>query len=173
MTIWLSKMNDDMAVKVDVDVPHWIDIDEAVQQQIYSATAKSATAPDKQASRNYMVMLTSGSNDGGKRATLAFAAACAALSLDLDTHVFLIGDGSHWAYEGNSDPVNEPGFPRLSELMDEFTDLGGEIYICATCERVCSVPGDDGRQRNRRPEIQPRGLASVLSTMVGGTSITF
>ena len=166
-------MNNDMAVQLDADVPHWIDIDKAIQPQIYAATAKSGAAPDKQANRNYVVMLTCGGNDGGKRATLAFATACAALSLDLDTHVFLIGDGSHWAYEGNSDPVTEPGFPPLSELMDDFTDLGGEIYICATCERVCSAPGKDGQERKRRPEIQPQGLASVLSYMVGGTSITF
>ncbi len=167
-------MNNDLAVQLDVDAPHWIDIDKAIQQQVYTATAKSTPAPDKQAGRNYVVMLTSGGSDGGKRATLAFAAACAALSLDLDTLVFLIGDGSHWAYEGNSDPVSEPGFPPLSELMDDFTDLGGNIYICATCERVCSaLLGEDGQLSKRRPEIQPRGLATVLSHMVGGTSVTF
>jgi predicted peroxiredoxin len=166
-------MNNDTAVQLDVDVSHWIDIDKAIQQQIDAATAKSAPALDKPASRNYVVMLTSGGNDGGKRATLAFATACAALSLDLDTLVFLIGDGSHWAYVGNSGPVSEPGFPPLSELMDDFTDLGGEIYICATCERVCTTLGEDGQLSERRPEIQPRGLAAVLSHMVGGTSVTF
>jgi predicted peroxiredoxin len=164
---------DDDAVLTDVDVLHWIDFDQAIQQQIRVPTAQAAPALDRQASRNYVVMLTTGSHDGGKRATLAFAAACAALSIDLDTHVFLIGDGSHWAYEGNSDPVSEPGFPPLSELMQVFTDFGGEIYICATCERVCCVPGEDGQQRKRRPEIQPQGLATVLSHMIGGTSVTF
>ena len=168
-------MKDDLAVQLDVNVAHWMDVDKdkATNQRIYAATAKLGSTPDKQGSRNYMVMLTSGNSDGGKRATLAFAAACAALSLDLDTHVFLIGDGSHWAYEGNCDPVSEPGFPPLSELMDEFIDLGGEIYICATCERVCSEPDKNGLQKKRRPEIQPQGLASVLSYVVGGTSITF
>jgi predicted peroxiredoxin len=163
---------DDDAILTDVDVLHRIDIDPAIQQQISAPGAQAPPPPDRQPSRNYVVMLTSGCNDGGKRATLAFAAACAALSLDLDTHVFLIGDGSHWAYEGNSDPVSEPGFPPLSELMDVFCDLGGEIYICATCDRVCSVPGE-GQRRKRRADIQPRGLASVLSHMIGGTSVTF
>jgi predicted peroxiredoxin len=165
--------DDDAAVLSDVEVPHWIDIDKAIQEQIYAATSKSAPKPDRQAGRNYVVMLTSGCNDGGKRATLAFAAACAALSLDLDTVVFMIGDGSHWAFEGSSDPISEPGFPPLSELMDVFTDLGGEIYVCATCEKICSIPGEDGQIRKRRSEIQPRGLATVLSQMIGGTSVTF
>jgi predicted peroxiredoxin len=166
-------MSNNLDALSDVDVTHWVDIDQALQEQIYVKTANSLPAQNQLASRNYVVMLTSGCNDGGKRATLAFAAACAALSLDLDTHVFLIGDGSYWAYEGSSNAVNEPGFPPLSELMDVFIDLGGEIYICATCERVCSVPGEDGRLRKRRPEIQPRGLAAVLSHTIGGTSVTF
>jgi predicted peroxiredoxin len=164
---------DDTAPVSEIDAPHWIDVDHAIQQQIYGQQAKSAAKSDRQAGRSYVVMLTSGCSDGGKRATLAFATACAAVSLDLDTIVFLIGDGSHWAYEGNSEPVNEPGFPPLSELMDVFADLGGEIYICSACERVCSVPGEDSRPRKRRQEIRPQGLATVLSHMIGATSVTF
>jgi predicted peroxiredoxin len=168
-------MNNDLCAQLGLNVPHLLRIDpeNVTSPRFYAATPKLAPASEKQAGRNYMVMLTSGNHDGGKRATLAFAAACAALSLDLETRVFLIGDGSHWAYEGNSDSVAEPGFPPLSELITDFTDLGGEIYICATCERVCSTQGEDGLGRRRRPEIQPQGLASVLSCMVGGTSITF
>jgi predicted peroxiredoxin len=39
-------------------------------------------------------VLASGPEDASKRATLAFSAACTALSLDLDTQVFLIDYGS-------------------------------------------------------------------------------
>jgi hypothetical protein len=38
---------------------------------------------------------------------------------------------------------------------------------------VCSLPGPDGRNRQRRREIHPRGLAAVLAHMIGGTSLTF
>jgi len=44
-----------------------------------------------------VIVLTSGNEDGGKRATLAFSAACTAQAMELDTRVFLVGDGSHWA----------------------------------------------------------------------------
>lgn len=37
----------------------------------------------------YTVILASGPEDGGKRATLALAAACTAQAMDLDTIVFL------------------------------------------------------------------------------------
>jgi predicted peroxiredoxin len=140
---------------------------------VYPPSARLAPVPDRQSRANYVVMLTAGDGDGGKRATLAFAAACAALSLDLDTHVFLVGDGSHWAYEGNSDAVAATGFPRLSELMRDFTELGGEIYVCATCDKVCSAPGTAAQPSKRRVDIRPQGLASVMSHMIGGNSITF
>jgi len=111
--------------------------------------------------------------DQGKRATLAFSAACTALALDLDTQVYLIGDGSYWAYEGAGADVHQKGFPPLLELIDTFLELGGEVNICAACDAVCSLPGPDESGRKRRREIQPRGLAAVLSHMVGGTSLTF
>lgn len=45
-------------------------------------------------------MLTSGNDDGGKRATLAYTAATCAAAMDRRTIMFLVGDGAHWAYEG-------------------------------------------------------------------------
>lgn len=166
-------MSDDMALLADMDVPHWFEIGTSIRELVHGGPAVAPQAQDRRAGRNYTVILTSGCDDTGKRATLAFAAACAAIALNFDTQVFLIGDGSHWAYEGSSAPVTQPGFPPLSELMDIFTGLGGKTYLCATCESVCSVPGEDGDVRLRRQEIQPRGLAAVLSDMVGGTSMTF
>jgi len=161
-------------VTTEIDVPHWFDID----QQIRQMTTHQSGGPDgkqeeSKPSRNYVVMLTSGNQDGGKRATLAFAAACAAISLDLDTHIFLIGDGAHWAYEGNCEPISQQGFPSLINLFDSFIDLGGKVYICSTCDSVCSVPEEGGQAIKRRDDVQPRGLAAVLSHMVGGGTVTF
>jgi predicted peroxiredoxin len=158
----------------EVEVLHWFDIDQQIRQMTAQTPAWNTEVPQATpASRHYVVMLTSGNQDGGKRATLAFSAACAAVALDLDTHVFLIGDGAHWAYEGSCEPVRQRGFPPLINLFDSFTDLGGKVYICSTCDNVCSVPGEDGQATKRRKDVQPRGLAAVLSHMVGGTSVTF
>lgn len=150
----------------EVDVPHWGDI--AAELPRPASIGDTSTS----GRRNYVVVLTSGTEDEGKRATLAFSAACTALSLDLDTQVFLVGDGSHWAYEGAADGVLQRGFPPLAELIDTFIDLGGAVHVCATCDGVCSVQGADGPRRRRR-EVEPRGLASVLSHMIGGGSVTF
>ena len=58
----------------------------------------------------FAVILASGPEDSGKRATLAFAAACTAQMMDLDTIVFLLGDGAHWAYEGTPSKCTRPAF---------------------------------------------------------------
>lgn len=156
--------------ETEIEVTHWFDIDSQIR---LLAKSEAARLEDEKNKKNYVVMLTADHTDGGKRATLAFSAACAAIAMELNAIVFLIGDGSYWAYEGASDDVVAKGFPPLRELMDTFLDLGGNIYICATCDQVCSVPDEVGAVKARLPAIQPRGLAAILTHMVGGTSVTF
>jgi predicted peroxiredoxin len=123
---------------------------------------------------NYVVVLSSGTEDGGKRATLAFSAACTAQAMELDTQLFLVGDGSHWAYQGSYDGISQKGFPTLASLVENFVELEGKIFVCSACDTVCTMPvSSDGRIIHRQPFIHPRGLASILEHMVGGSSITF
>lgn len=156
--------------EAEIEVTHWFDIDSQIR---LLAKTETARLEDEKNKKNYVVMLTADNADGGKRATLAFSAACAAIAMDLKAIVFLIGDGSHWAYEGACDDVVAKGFPPLSELMETFIELGGNIYICAACDQVCTVPDEVGTVKQRHPAIQPRGLAAILTHMVGGTSVTF
>ena len=124
--------------------------------------------------RNYVIMLTSGVDDGGKRATLAFSAACSARAMDLNTQVFRIGDGSHWAYEGSTDGIRQQGFPALEDLVESYMELGGQVFVCSACDNVCALPMDErDRPLRKRAGIEARGLASILSYTVEGTSVTF
>ena len=121
-----------------------------------------------------MVMLTSGNDDGGKRATLAYTAATCAAAMDRRTIMFLVGDGAHWAYEGRTSGVKANAFPALDELMESLVELGGEIYVCSACDQACSVPSDDeavGIQRH--PAIRPLGMSAVLADMTEGRCVTF
>ncbi len=156
--------------EAEIEVPHWFDLDSQIR---LLAKSEATRAEDDKNKKNYVVMLTADNADGGKRATLAFSAACAAIAMDLNAIVFLIGDGAYWAYEGASDNIVAKGFPPLRELMDTFLELDGNVYICAACDQVCSVPDEVGTVKQRLPAIQPRGLAAILAHMVGGTSVTF
>ncbi|MBT2970426.1 MAG: DsrE family protein [Candidatus Thiodiazotropha sp. (ex Ctena orbiculata)] len=148
-----------------------------IKQTPQSNTTEEATtsiSPHLANINNYVVVLSSGAEDGGKRATLAFSAACTAKAMDLDTQLFLVGDGSHWAYQGSCDGISQKGFPTLASLMESFVELEGRIFVCSACDTVCSLPQDNaGKPQLRQPFIQPRGLASVMEHMVGGSSITF
>ncbi len=140
----------------------------SLTESVDGGVASARTKP------RYVVMLATGDSDGGKRATLAFATACVAMSMELDTQVFLIGDGSHWAYEGCCEPVAHTGFPALKDLVESFMEMGGQIYICSACDQACTIEmAADGRFKRRRVGIQPRGLAAVLDHTVGGTTVTF
>lgn len=129
---------------------------------------------DTAAREALVVVLATGNDDGGRRATLAFTAATCAAAMDKRTIVFMVGDGAYWASEGRAAGVRQQGFPPLTELMDCLAELGGEMYVCSACDQVCSVPSDHEAEGFRRhAAIHPRGMAAVIAAMSDGLSITF
>lgn len=120
-----------------------------------------------------LIMVTTGREDGGKRATLAFSAACCAAAMGARTSVFLIGEGAVWGYVGEALGVQHPGFPPLEDLLADFIEVGGEALICSACDQVCATPQADGRLLLRRAGFRPAGMASVLSDMRGASAWTF
>ena len=135
--------------------------------QLSQLQSSPSTSPARRLRNQYAVILASGAEDGGMRATLALAAACAAQAMDLDTIVFLLGDGAFWAYDGHAERVHAPGFPALADLIEAFVEAGGQLQLCSACDANCAAPG------TRRREIHVRGLASLLSHTVGGSAVTF
>ncbi len=105
-----------------------------------------------------MVLLATGNDDGGKRATLAFTAATCAAAMDKRTIVFMVGDGAHWAYEGRALGVQQKGFPPLEEL-DFSTWVGRGVSLR---NLVTSAPRHKSK---RHSEIHPHvGCSSKLWT---------
>ena len=143
---------------------------------MYTNTAAEVIANDSNtaAQETLVVILATGNEDGGKRATLAFTAATCAAAMDKRVIMFMVGDGAHWAYEGRTAGIQQNGFPPLEELMDCLIDMDGNMYVCSTCDEVCSVPSDDeARDLRRHSAIEPRGMSAVLSDMTEGRCVTF
>ncbi len=71
--------------------------------------------------------------DNTDKATVAFVVANAALGSEKETVVFLSTEGVRLAEKGYADDIHEEGFAALKELMTNFAELGGKIYVCSPC----------------------------------------
>ena len=83
-------------------------------------------------SNKFCVSLTSAKNDTDK-ATVAFVVANAAVASEKDTLVFLSTEGVRLAEKGYADDIHEEGFLPVPELMANFVEAGGEIWVCSPC----------------------------------------
>jgi len=68
-----------------------------------------------------------------ERASLPFVVGNAALAMDVQAVVVLQGTGVYLAKKGYIENVFAGGLPPLKELVDNFTELGGKIYVCSPC----------------------------------------
>lgn len=80
----------------------------------------------------FCVSLTNAGNDPD-RATVGFVVANAAAGSDQETLVFLSTEGVHLAVEGAADKIHEDGFSPLKDLMTNFVEAGGIIWVCSPC----------------------------------------
>lgn len=80
----------------------------------------------------FVINLTCSKNDTDK-ATVAFVVANAAVASDKDTLVFLSIEGVRLAQAGYADDIHEEGFAPLKELMTNYVNAGGKIFVCSPC----------------------------------------
>ncbi len=71
--------------------------------------------------------------DNTDKATVAFVVANAAVASDKETVVFLSIEGVRISQKGYADDIHEEGFAPLKELITNFANAGGKIYICSPC----------------------------------------
>jgi predicted peroxiredoxin len=83
-------------------------------------------------SGKFVINLTHAKNDPDK-ATVAFVIANAAVASDKDTLVFLSIEGVRLAQPGFADDIHEEGFAALKDLMTNFANAGGKIFVCSPC----------------------------------------
>ena len=80
--------------------------------QLSELQSSPSPSPTRRFRSQYAVILASGAEDGGMRATLALAAACAAQAMDPDTIVFLLGDGAFGPTMGTRSGCTRRDFRR-------------------------------------------------------------
>jgi predicted peroxiredoxin len=94
--------------------------------------------------------------DNADKSTVAFVIANAAVASDKETLVFLSIEGVRLSQTGYADDVHEDGFAPLRELMNNFVQAGGKIWVCSPCF-------------NKR-KLDPNSLVAG-ATIVGGAKL--
>jgi len=118
-----------------------------------------------------IIVLTTGKQDRGTRATLAFAWGCTALAMGHKATLYMTMDGTIWSLPGGTSHVQVGGFESLEEYVKQFQELGGEILVCAPCtEYYCSFDGP-GSPEKIREGIELTGLASIVGKIDSGTNV--
>ena len=94
--------------------------------------------------------------DNSDKATVAFVIANAAVASDKETLVFLSIEGVRLSEKGYADSIHEEGFAPLKDLMTNFVNAGGKIFVCSPCF-------------NKR-KLDPNNLVAG-ATIVGGAKL--
>lgn len=115
-----------------------------------------------------VVSITNAANDPD-RATVGFVVANAAVASGLETVVFLSVEGVRLGVAGGADGIHEPGFAPLSELIDQFIEAGGTIWVCSPCFKKRGL--DPDRLVSNATIVGGAKLVEILSQ--GASSITY
>ncbi|MCI0182195.1 MAG: DsrE family protein [Acidibacillus sp.] len=81
-----------------------------------------------------VVSITSAKNDTDK-ATLGFVVANASVASGQETVVFLSTEGVYLAQQGYADDIHEEGFAPLIDLLTNFREAGGTLWVCSPCAK--------------------------------------
>jgi predicted peroxiredoxin len=73
--------------------------------------------------------------DDPERATLPFVAANIAATAGQDAVVLCTVDAVWLGTDGGTDAVESPGLPALKDLLPEFVENGGRVWLCGACTK--------------------------------------
>ena len=72
-----------------------------------------------------------------------FIAANAALAMDIETTMFMMGEAVEIAVRGNAEKVpNIEKMPVLADLLKSFLELGGNFKLCGPCSNHRGITND-------------------------------
>jgi len=98
---------------------------------------------------DYVVVLTTGPEDGGNAASRALDLAINMLAMDFRVTLFLFLSASRWAFTEGALGIRAPGYDPVADLLEAFVEAGGRVLVCSTCVKThCFLPGFDDADPN-------------------------
>lgn len=96
----------------------------------------------KKMSEKLLVISTKGPSEA-ENCLFPFIAANAALTMDIDTTIFLMGGAVELAVKGTAEKVKTiDKMPELPKLIATFLELGGNFKLCGPCSNHRSITND-------------------------------
>lgn len=111
-----------------------------------------------------MISVTHAKNDTDK-ATVGFVIANASVASGVESVVFLSTEGVRLSQKGYADDIHEQGFAPLKQLIDDFVEAGGIIWVCSPCFKKRNL--DEG---NLIPGATIVGGAKAVEFLTTGAS---
>lgn len=124
----------------------------------------------------HLLVLTHGREDGGARATLAFALGVSLQAMGSHVVMYLNSQAAVWAFEWAVQSVDIPGFDSLQTYISLFEESSGDIYVCASCvdsmstQSTGTLPPSLGPFRHK---VTPAGVTTLASLMIERKTISF
>lgn len=101
--------------------------------------------------------------DNVERASLAFVAANIALTSGQAATVLLTIEGVRVATRGYADGLQAAGFAPLGELIRQFVENDGRLWVCGACAKPRGITEAD-----LVPGAKIVGAASAIEALVSG-----
>ncbi|MBN2681778.1 MAG: DsrE family protein [Bacteroidales bacterium] len=101
-----------------------------------------------------------------EKATLPFVFATAAQSMDVEVVMFLQSEAVVLSKKGEAENVRAHGLLPLKELLDNFYDEGGKLYICAPCIKERGISAKDLVQG-----AEPAAAGTLVDEVISAKSV--
>lgn len=83
--------------------------------------------------KEMVIYIATHAGEDPERASLPFVLGNAALAMDIEAIVALQGTGVYLAKKGIIENIFAAGLPPLQELVSNFMELGGKLWVCSPC----------------------------------------
>ena len=127
-------------------------------------------------SGNLLIVLTSGLEDGGRKAAIAFGVALSALATGVTVYLFLALESAVLGTPTGAGSTAPRGFSEpLREYIRHFSELGGKLEVCSSCfEEYCrELPKDERGLTALLPGTEIHSLNSIAERATQMPVLTF
>ncbi len=115
--------------------------------------------------QKFLINCVNGANDV-ERATVSFIVALSCASHNNETAVFATSDAAVLCVKGGTDALIADGYEPLNNLVEDFVENGGKIWLCPVCAKAKGIT-----QNDLRPGVEIAGAPRTMEFLANGAQV--